>query len=184
MPFLKNLAVIKQQLSQSLVHRYENFRNFIRALSWLNISIGFNLFFGAIFLCLGLILLVQHESVSPSGWVFFAFGLCMILLGLFLLIIRCMFPTKPTSTRTRRRTRPNRIHDSRIRQTSGRNEIWTTPTSDIENQVLSRIIAQLEEGRGRPINCCPPPSYDQATSRQERLNSSFNLPPAYTPRPL
>lgn len=93
----------------------------------------------------------------------------LISLGLFLLIIRCMFPLKAAAqTRPpRRRARPNRVHDSRLRPTSGGGRtaaVWTsgTPPSDLENQTLSHIIAQLEEGRARALPCRPPPSYSEA----------------------
>jgi hypothetical protein len=104
----------------------------------------------------------------------------MLLLGLFLLIVRCMFPVKslPTRQPRRRPRRPNRIYDAHPRPHPGSGQrvsnltpspgVWSTPVTDIEGQTMAQFIAQMnfENAQRSPVNLQAPPTYEQATGRQ------------------
>lgn len=104
----------------------------------------------------------------------------MLLLGLFLLIIRCMFPVKSVRAARRqqrpRARRPNRIYDAqpRPRPTSGQRshptpspaQVWTTPISDLEGQTITQYIAQMSFDSAQRSPVQAPPTYDQAIGRQ------------------
>jgi hypothetical protein len=100
----------------------------------------------------------------------------MLLVGFFLLTVRCIFPIKSARHHNHPRRhprRPNRIYDAHSRPHRNSAQptsahVWTTPASDLEGQTIAQFISQLsiESAQRSPVELQAPPTYNEAIGRQ------------------
>ncbi|CAD5222857.1 unnamed protein product [Bursaphelenchus okinawaensis] len=133
------MGTLFKQCHDGLQTRYHNLRNEIRTVTWFVHTTILTFIFGLLFICIGLVF-VRVQDETAIGWSLVSAGSLAILLGIFLLIVRCVIPSKPQRQQRRRRRTRARVWTSRASE-----RVWNGRTVDL---FAGPVVS--------------PPSYDEA----------------------
>uniref|UniRef100_A0AC34QRX5 Uncharacterized protein n=1 Tax=Panagrolaimus sp. JU765 TaxID=591449 RepID=A0AC34QRX5_9BILA len=194
---------------QNFIHEFEArkklgiFKTSLKNLSWFAVGTVFIFFLGVIFFIVGVVDLSTHRTdsssdgsettSSTSGWIFFAIGMVLIILGLSAFLGKCFCP-RPTNparqARSQHRQRGRRVSVANDRPAPRNQRIWSIPSplnasTPVCSEPSATPTAAAPISERRPSNA--PPSYDEAIGRA-RQNATGNVtdhdPPPYNPSDL